>query len=159
VNDEKSRIVHFNRRSPKGKNGTFDFLGFTFYMGFSRKGSLVPKVKTSRRKYNSKLRRVRDWIKEARNRHRLRWIWDTFCSKLRGHIQYFGVSFNTEHVRRFLYEAKRILFKWLNRRSQKKLFSWESFLHFEKQLPMPRVKVVHRLFPAFEPMVCREPAA
>lgn len=159
VNVEKSSTVHFNRRSPKGKNGTFDFLGFTFYMGTSRKGNQIPKVKTSRKKYNSKLSRVREWIKKERHSKRLTWIWDTFRAKLRGHIQYFGVSFNTEYVNGFLYEAKRILVKWLNRRSQKRSFSWEKFMMFEKQFPMPRVKVVHRLFPAFEPMVCREPVA
>ena len=51
-------------------------------------------------------------------------IWKTFCAKLREHVQFYGVSFNFKMVSKFLYEAKKIIFKWLNRRSQRQSFDW-----------------------------------
>ena len=68
------------------------------------------------------------------------------CSKLRGHVQYYGVSFNDQRVEKFLYEAKKIIFKWLNRRSQRKSFSWEKFSLYVEAHPLPTAKVIHRLF-------------
>jgi group II intron reverse transcriptase/maturase len=146
VSREKSKIVHFCKSSPKDKSGPFNFLGFTFYMGMSRKGLIMPKVKTNRKKYNAKLRNVREWMKEVKNKERLTWIWDVFRSKLRGHIQYYGVTFNLEYVQKFLHEANRIVFKWLNRRSQRKSFTWEKYCLFMKQFPLPKVCMVHPLF-------------
>lgn len=146
VSKEKSKIVHFCRCSPKDKNGTFDFLGFTYYMGTSRKERCIPKVKTSKKKFRAKLHRVSEWIKKARDSKRLAWIWNTFRAKIRGHIQYYSVSFNLHSVRNFLHKAMWIIIKWLNRRSQRKSFTWEKFSLFEKQFPMPKVCIVHRLF-------------
>ncbi len=73
-------------------------------------------------------------------------IWKTFCSKLRGHVQYYGVSFNFKMVAKFLNEARKIIFKWLNRRSQRKSFDWNKFSRFVTKNPLPRAKIVHRLF-------------
>lgn len=64
-----------------------------------------------------------------------------FRAKLRGHIQYYGGT----HVNKFLYEATKIGFKWLNRRSQRKSFNWEKFKMYIKLNPLPTVKIVHRL--------------
>jgi RNA-directed DNA polymerase len=146
VSKEKSKIVHFCKRSPKDKNGPFNFLGFTFYMGISRKGYTLPKVKTNRKKFSAKLRRIREWMREVKDKKRLTWIWDTFRAKMRGHIQYYGVTFNLEYVQSFLYEANKIVFKWLNRRSQRKSFTWAKFCLFTKQFPVPKACTVHRLF-------------
>ncbi|TYS40586.1 group II intron reverse transcriptase/maturase, partial [Bacillus infantis] len=43
----------------------------------------------------------------------------------------------------FLDRIRKLLFKWMNRRSQRKSFSWEKFkLFLEKYpLPKPRIKV------------------
>ena len=120
LNTEKTHSVTFNRRLRKGKNGTFDFLGFTFYMGRSRKGQHLPKLKSTGKRIRTKLKRVNEWARKIRNALPLKEIWRRFCAKLRGHIQYYGVSFNTNHVERFRYRATWIMFKWLNRRSQKK---------------------------------------
>lgn len=146
VSAEKSSIVHFSKRPPNDQNGTFGFLGFTFYTGVSRKGNKIPKVKTSRKKLKAKLRNVRDWMKKVKNVKRLSWIWDTFRAKVRGHIQYYSVSFNARSVNTFLHEATRIVFKWLNKRSQRKSFDWDKFTQYIKQFPMPQVHVVHQLY-------------
>ena len=63
----------------------------------------------------------------------------SFCAKLKGHIAYFGVSCNGRAVQRFLQAAIRILFKWLNRRSQRKSFTWTQFVRFMQAHPLPKV--------------------
>ena len=64
-------------------------------------------------------------------------IWKIFQSKIRGHIQYYGVSFNTDKVKEFIAQATKILFKWLNRRSQKRSFNWDKFQKFMEKNPLP----------------------
>ena len=94
----------------------FDFLGFTFYWGRSRKGVPMPKLKTNGKRLRSKLKAVNTWGRLVRSQFPLKHIWAVFCSKLRGHIQYYGVSFNFRAVQTFQMKATRILFKWRNRR-------------------------------------------
>jgi group II intron reverse transcriptase/maturase len=148
LNEEKTKMVQFSKHQERRgtKQGAFDFLGFTFYLGKSRKGVIIPKVKTCGKRYRSKLNRVKDWAKEIRNQEPLGSVWKTFCSKLRGHVQYYGVSFNSKAVANFLREATKILFKWLNRRSQRKSFDWGKFRLFKKKHPLPEAKVHHKLF-------------
>ena len=148
LNEEKTKIVHFSKRKTRWgiKQETFDFLGFTFYLGRSLKGGIIPKLKTCGKRYRSKLNKVKDWAHKIRNQEKLGTIWKIFCSKLRGHVQYYGVSFNSKAVGKVLREATSILFKWLNRRSQRKSFDWDKFRLFQKKHPLPEAKVRHKLF-------------
>jgi RNA-directed DNA polymerase len=148
LNEEKTKQIPFDKRlAAQGiKQGTFDFLGFTFYWGEARSGRIVPKLKTKATTMKSKLNRVKEWIKEIKDKLPLKQIWKIFTAKLRGHINYYGVSHNAEYVSKFIHEATNIVFKWLNRRSQRKSFSWEQFAKYIKTHTLPRVKIVHRLF-------------
>jgi RNA-directed DNA polymerase len=148
LNEEKTSMVSFSKsKCRRGiKQGSFEFLGFRFYLGKTLKGATLPKVKTSGKRFRSKLNNVTAWAKKVRNRIPLGEIWKTFCAKLTGHVQYYGVSFNIKMVRKFLREATKIMFKWLNRRSQRKSFDWNKFDLFIKKHPLPNAKIVHRLF-------------
>jgi group II intron reverse transcriptase/maturase len=148
LNEEKTKVVPFDKRQVgRGvKQGTFDFLGFTFYWGKSRAGLVVPKLKTRGKTKKAKLNKVTAWIKELKSRNSLNGIWKTFRTKLNGHIQYYGVSYNVEEVHSFLRGATKIMFKWLNRRSQRKSYSWEQFLKYIDRHPLPRARVVHPMF-------------
>jgi RNA-directed DNA polymerase len=148
LNEEKTKMVKFSiSKSRRGiKQDSFDFLGFTLYLGRTRKGVIIPKVKTCGKRYRSKLNKVKEWAQRIRNKEPLGVVWKTFCSKLRGHVQYYGVSFNSPVVGSFLNEAQKIMFKWLNRRSQRKSFDWDKFNLFKKKYPLPKVKVHHKLF-------------
>ena len=148
LNEEKTKFVSFSKlRCTQGvKQGTFDFLGFTFYLGRARSGLVITKLKTSGKRLRSKLKKVNTWARCNRNRYKLREVWARYCSAMRGHIQYYGVSHNILHVTKFVYQSKRIMFKWLNRRSQRKSFNWDTFSKYIKQFPIPAVKVHHRLF-------------
>ena len=83
---------------------------------------------------------------EIKDRKPLKQIWKTFTAKLRGHIKYYGVSHNAENVCKFINEAKSIVFKWLNRRSQRKSFTWEEFVKYIETASTSQGKIVHRLF-------------
>jgi group II intron reverse transcriptase/maturase len=147
LNEEKTRCVNFCKpETRRAKRDTFDFLGFTFYWGRSRNGAALPKLKSCGKRLSKKLKQVGEWAEKNRHRYRMMEIWKRFCAKLRGHIQYYGVSFNIVNVKTFLRQATRILFKWLNRRSQRKSFSWEKFKRFEELFPLPKAKVCHALF-------------
>lgn len=145
LNEEKTKLVSFSKsKSKKGvRQGIFDFLGFTFYLGKSRRGIIIPKVKTSGKRLRAKLKRVNEWAKRIRNQCPLKIIWKAFCTKLRGHIQYYGVSFNLRSVQTFIDKAKKIIFKWLNRRSQRRSFDWERFRLFVERFPLPSARIVH----------------
>jgi RNA-directed DNA polymerase len=148
LNEEKTKQIPFDKRLvAKGiEQGTFDFLGFTFYWGKAKSGKVIPKLKTKAKTMKAKLNKVKEWIKETKDRKSLSQIWKTFVAKLRGHINYYGVSHNTENVSKFIHEAKRIVFKWLNRRSQRKSFTWEKFEKYIETHPLPLAKIIHRLF-------------
>lgn len=132
--EEKTKIIEFGRfasqnreRRGKGKPETFDFLGFTFYCGMdTRKHFYRCRVKTSKTKFRSKVKAMKEWIKVYRTAP-LEWIIKMINAKLRGHYQYYGVTDNTRDVKMYLALTKKLLFKWLNRRSQRKSYTWETF--------------------------------
>jgi RNA-directed DNA polymerase len=147
-NEEKTKLVPFNKELARQgvEQGTFDFLGFTFFWGKSQYGTTIPKMRTKAKTQKSKLRKLKEWIKKERNVYPLKSIWKTLKAKLRGHIQYYGVSHNFENVNRYIKQARKIVFKWLNRRSQRKSINWEEFKRFMKANPLPEAVIVHKMF-------------
>src|SRR5680860_1792176 len=107
---------------------------------------ICPSYSISKKTLSKKLKDMTKWIKEAKSIYPLKELWKTFQSKMRGHIQYYGVSFNAKRMSTFVHKSKEIFFKWINRRSQRKSFSWNKFLLFEKGNPLPPIQIVHRLF-------------
>lgn len=148
MNEDKTKLVKFSVRKQKrgGPQETFDFLGFTFYIGKSRKGYLIVKVKTIGKRFRSKLKKVNEWARAIRNKTSLKQIMKIAAAKVRGHIQYYGVSHNYAKVNTFIHKVIGILFKWLNRRSQRKSFTWENFLLLLDSIKFPKAKICHKLF-------------
>lgn len=126
LHPDKTKLLDI--KSPQIGNRSFDFLGFTHYMGSSRKGKPILKRKTSKKKFSKSLTKLSDWIRK--NRHlKLPLLIKGINIRLRGHYNYFGISFNYEGISRFYYETCRILHKWLNRRGGKKKWNWDRFTH------------------------------
>ncbi|MEK7433399.1 MAG: group II intron reverse transcriptase/maturase, partial [Cyanobacteriota bacterium] len=120
---------------------TFDFLGFTHYWGKSNTGKLRLKRKTSKKRFRRALVSLNQWLKEQRNRLTLQQLWKIISSKIRGHYNYFGVTDNIHTLQRFEYEAKRLIFARINRRSQCKSFTWKEFNGYLKIFPLPKPKI------------------
>jgi group II intron reverse transcriptase/maturase len=148
LNEDKTKIVNFSKsREFSGiKQESFNYLGFTFYLGRSRKGNVIPKLKSCGKRIREKLKKVKEWCKANKDKYKLPVLWEAFCNKIRGHIQYYGVTFNWKAVSNFVYRAQEIIFKWLNRRSQRKSFDWGKFNKFVKINPLPVIKIYHKLF-------------
>jgi group II intron reverse transcriptase/maturase len=148
LNEAKTRMVSFRRpgRGEGGRGSVFTFLGFTFYWGRSRKGHAIPKVKTNAARMRAKLVALTRWAKAVHSRYPLARFWRVFCAKIRGHVRYYGVSFNTRALGVFVYQATRIVYKWLNRRSQRRSFTWETFRLYLARHPLPRLAVYHALY-------------
>lgn len=147
LNEAKTTLVDFTRPSkPSLQPNTFNFLGFTFYWAYSKKKLVIPKLKTEGKRLREKLKKINQWARLMKSKYPLPVIWQSFCRKMRGHINYYGVSHNAQAVQLFLHLGTRTLFKQLNRRSQKRSFTWEKFDLFRKANPPPKVKVYHSLF-------------
>jgi group II intron reverse transcriptase/maturase len=147
LNAEKTKVVKFDRWAfPKAKQDSFNFLGFTFYIRKSRKGHTHIALKTERKRFYAKLKRVKLWCRSNKDKHRLIPLWNAFNSKLRGHVEYYGVSLNSDRVYNFVHLSTDIFFKWINRRSQRRSFSWGQFRKFMDAHPGIKVTTRHKLF-------------
>ena len=150
--EEKTRRIEFGRYAKQNaeakgrKPEAFDFLGFTHYIGKTRGGAFKVGRKTSRKKLNAKLKEMAQWIKGARNLLMLKELWKTLKAKLAGHFRYFGVSGNYRAIRRYYNRVLAIVLKWLNRRSQKKSFSWKTYGAYLKRYPLPTPKIHHDFY-------------
>lgn len=142
MNEEKSNKIDF---SPKSGN-IFNFLNFTFYWGTER-GSLKKRlrIKTKRERLNKAIAEVNTWLKENRNRYVTDKIWNHIKSILRGHYNYFGLDCNRPKLVHFYYEVNGLLYKWLNRRSQRKSINGIKFKRMLLQNPLPFPPDVRKL--------------
>lgn len=136
---EKTRVIAFDRGQSKPEG--FEFLGFEFRWGQDRQGKAHVKRRTSRKKLRSSLDRFTEWCRQKRHCPVKDWFKE-LKPKLQGYYNYYGVSGNYASLQQFFGEAMQILRKWLNRRSQRKSYSWEGFRqlieHF--QVPRPRIR-------------------
>ena len=140
LNMDKTKTVNFN----KSKENSFHFLGFTLYWGKQNKRRAL-KVKTQMDKLNRSFKAFYEWIKANRNRMKLKELWSIAKSKLQGHYNYFGYWMNRQKLVHFYSEAVKALFKWLNRRSQKSSYSWDSFNRRLEFNPLPLPPKVDKL--------------
>ena len=142
LNQEKTKMIDFG----KNEEYSFHFLGFTFYWGKKKKYvKRQLKIKTQQKKLHSKIRSFYLWIKSIRSCLKLKDIWKIAKLKLQGHYNYYGYAMNIRKLNHFYYEAIRSLFKWLNRRSQKRSFTWKKFMRKLKFNPLPKPPCMAKL--------------
>jgi hypothetical protein len=147
LHPEKTKIVNLNSKRGDGER-SFDFLGFTHFLGESRKGKLVLKRKTSSKKLTLALTKIHDWIKCNRNRKLKELIFD-LNRKLRGHYSYYGITFNSKGISNYFSQVRRILHKWLNRRGGKRVWNWQRYGKLiEEWMPLFKPKIYHSYLPA-----------
>jgi predicted Zn-dependent protease len=106
------------------------------------------KRKTSKKRLRRALKAIKAWLRKAREIYKLPDLWQALARKMRGHFNYFGVSDNSRALAQFREAARQLAFKWLNRRSQRRSFTWESLVRYEARHPLPRPGRVVRLYPA-----------
>lgn len=137
---EKTKIIRFSRFEIE-KNGAFEFLGFEFRWIITRKGKPWIQRTTSKKKLLNSIRNFKDWCKKNREKP-LKKILATLKSKLCGYYNYYGVIGNSSSLWSFYFKAIGILFKWLNRRSQRKSYTWKGFEEMLKHFGIKVPKIV-----------------
>lgn len=149
VSEEKTRIMEFGRfaegRAEKrgGKAGAVEFLGFTHFCAKSRSGRFMVGRRTSGKRFRAKLMAMNAWLKALRNRVPLPDWWRVLKWKLNGHYQYYGITGNRRGIDRFYQQVLKMVYKWWNRRSQKRSGNWEEFQRRLQWNPLPKPRLMH----------------
>jgi RNA-directed DNA polymerase len=131
--EEKTRCIEFGRfaRENAYKRGEkpkeFTFLGFTHYCGKTQEGYFKVKRRTSRKKLGQSLEKFTDWAEKARRVLKKGEMLRQARIRVLGHLSYYAITDNLERCTYYVHRATRILFKWLNRKSQRRAYTWESF--------------------------------
>jgi hypothetical protein len=124
---------------------TFNFLGFSHFVARTRSGRFVVGRKTQGERIRTKLKALNVRLAALRT-HGGKVMVEYVRRHLQGHIQYFGVSGNSRSLQQYVYHAGRLLFKWLNRRSQRRSVAWDRFN--QVVVPhLPRSRIIHDLYP------------
>lgn len=153
VEPTKTKLLAFGRFAEENaarvgkKPETFTFLGFTHYCGKTRRGAFKVKRLTSRKKTRVKLKELKAWLKQSRCRLKAGDVLRRTKARLQGHLNYYAITDNSEPCCRYRDQVERLLFKWLNRRSQRHSYSWERFRDALAWVRWPPVHVIHNLDP------------
>jgi RNA-directed DNA polymerase len=147
IAEEKSKIIRFSRTglmSGEGEQGTFNFLGFTHYLGRNRQGAPRVKRKTNSNKFRGSLQRVKEWLK-SRCSLRKTELMNELKRKIEGYYRYYGVTDNYYMLETFRRRVYRLLFIALNRRSQRRIY-WDVFNRFVEWNPLPKPRIYVNIF-------------
>ncbi len=153
VAQEKTHRLEFgpyakqNAKRRSEKAATFEFLGFQHYCGLSRYGKFKIKRRTSPKKLKAALERISTWLRSNRNRLRKGELLRGMKIRINGHLCYYSITDNSKQCAAFVFHATRLLFKWINRKSQRKAYTWRQFNAVLRQINYPRVKVKVNLCP------------
>jgi RNA-directed DNA polymerase len=148
VSKEKTRIVSFSKFRIE-ENSRFDFLGFEFSWGKEKSGKPLIKRRTSRNKFRKSLGNFKGWFKEN-IKLRVKELITKLNKKLRGYYEYYGMIGNSERLRQFYMKVESLLKKWLNKRSQRRSYTWEGYRKMLKQYPLLEPRITEKRNGQFE---------
>lgn len=144
----KTRLIEFGRFASRqraerglGKPETFNFLGFTFICGKSRRGKFLLHRKTRRDRLQAKLSEIRDEMKR-RMHHSIPEQGQWLRQVMMGYFAYHAVPTNARALNRF---RNRVIDLWrraLRRRSQKDRTTWGRMARLSSDI-LPRVRILH----------------
>jgi RNA-directed DNA polymerase len=149
LHPDKTRLLCFRQPPAAQQEGkgpaTFDFLGFTLYWRRTRQGRWRLACKTRRTRLGRAIQSVSAWCRD--HRHEAVGVqYAALCSRLRGHIAYFGVNGNLRSVACLCHRAVHAWYKWLRRRSQRTRLNWARYLALLKDRPLPRPRILVRIW-------------
>lgn len=146
VSEEKTKIIEFGRfaardrkRRKEKKPETFEFLGFTHCCSKTREGKFKVIRKTSKKKMRAKVQETKKWIRQRMHK-RVSETVKLLNIKLIGHYRYYGITDNIESLREYHEIIVRILYKVLNRRTQRNKYNFKEFWEkIGKNIVRPRI--------------------
>jgi group II intron reverse transcriptase/maturase len=146
LHEDKTRLLEFGRsaagrrrRLGLGKPETFNFLGFTFICGKSRRGAFLLRRQTRRDRMTAALREVQEQLRRRMHQsipEQGRWL----RAVVSGYFAYHAVPTNGRALGAFHHYVTDIWRRTLRRRSQKTRLTWERMTHLAATwLPTPRI--------------------
>lgn len=163
VNEAKTKVLLSGPREAERQAGqglrmpSFSFLGFLHVWGISvnrKTGNRFWRVKkrTCPERYRQKLAEMKAYVRKHRHQKDLI---ARVARVTQGYLNYFAVTDNYKRISQFVYEVRRLLFKWLNRRSQRRSFTWDQFGKLLLKLSFPQARILRSLFYDSRPTVYR----
>ncbi len=153
VEPSKTKLISFGRFAEQEakrsgqKPETFDFLGFTHYCGKTRYGNFKVKRRTAKKKFRAKLKELQEWLRRERSHQKKGALLQRAKLKLVGHLNYYAITDNARMCDAFRIQTMRLLFKWMNRQSQRRSYNWAQFIDALVWVGWPSVRIRHNLDP------------
>jgi RNA-directed DNA polymerase len=138
-----------DRRGEKPQEVTF--LGMPFFCGKTRHGACKVKRKTARKKLRQSLAQFTDWLRRYRNLLPTGELLRRAKGRVQGHLNSYAITDNAESCQRYMHRTRRALFKWLNRRSQRKSYTWNGLLQALRHVGWPQARIRVHLNPFATP--------
>jgi RNA-directed DNA polymerase len=146
LHPEKTRLIEFGRhaaarRSQRGlgKPETFNFLGFSFISGKSRRGKFLLKRKTRRDRMRAKLKEIKEELRKRMHQPiPKQGVW--MKQVVAGYFNYHAVPTNGRALEVFRAEVLKRWRQTLRQRSQKSALTWARMAKLaDDWLPKPRI--------------------
>jgi group II intron reverse transcriptase/maturase len=146
LHEEKTRLLEFGRYAAVrrrqrglGKPETFNFLGFMFICGKSRRGAFLLHRKTRGDRMRATLQEIKAWLRLHRHDaivEQGRWL----RTVVGGYFNYHAVPTNSRALGAFRYHVTKLWHRTLCRRSQRAAMRWDRMAKLAAEwLPPPRV--------------------
>ena len=143
---EKTRLIEFGRlaaenrkRRGLGKPETFNFLGFTFICGKSRRGKFQVKRKSRKDRMQAKLQAIKHGLRQRMHQPipvQGKWLRQVVT----GYFNYHSVPTNASAIDAFRFHVTELWKRTLRRRSQKHGMTWERITRLANDwLPKPHI--------------------
>ena len=142
VAQDKTKTLRFGRNGGP-HNGRFDFVGFEFYWEPDRQGKPRVKRRTATKKWLAARQHIREWIKQHRHQQLCRTM-KTLRVKLQGTWNYYGLIGNYRRMKLLYEESCRALYKWLNRRSQRRSMTWRMLNRLLRRFNVPPPRITEK---------------
>lgn len=151
LHEDKSQLIAVGhvaamRANQRGERlRTFNFLGFTCYWGTTRKGYWRLKFTSRKDRFAVKLKGLRDFLWKNLSANRRQTL-NTVIRVVRGWINYHGISDNKRRVGQFIYQSKRIIYRWFNRKGGHRPMTWGKLDLILKMLGYPSLWKTRSMF-------------
>ena len=146
LHPDKTRLIEFGRfaaanrkRSGLGKPETFNFLGFIFICGKSRRGKFLVKRKTRRDRMRAKLQAIKQELRQRMHQPipvQGKWLGQV----VKGYFNFHAVPTNSRALGVFRHRVTMLWRRVLQHRSHKAEMTWERMRRLVNDwLPRPRI--------------------
>jgi group II intron reverse transcriptase/maturase len=148
LHPDKTRLIEFGRhaaanrqRRGLGKPETFNFLGFTFICGKSRRGTFLLKRKSRRDRVQATLREIKEELRQRMHQTipaQGQWLRQVVS----GFFNYHAVPTNGRALGAFRNHVAELWQQTLRRRSQKSRLTWARMARLVRDF-LPAPKILH----------------